>query len=227
MLRLTALTILYISMILTSSASSLHAQPTDDSLIQAWEKQQKADPKTIVFEKLKDRHYKFKTSYFPYEGELSIKNLVYGDLGGDADFDYSLGAVQVELSGFDKNLVKQYGYVYSMWDSTNTLYFDKKNSKWLSTKEYATNISKRAASRQKQTWWVSNFSNFALVIICVTALVIVIRKNKAYMNTALKKQEEGLAKYDIAVQQSEKSLQLSEETNKLLKEILEILKSKS
>lgn len=114
-----------------------------------------------------------------------------------------------------------------MWDSTNTLYFDKKNSKWLSTKEYATNISKRAASRQKQSWWVSNLSNFALIIICVIALIIVIRKNKAYMNTALKKQEEGLAKYDIAVQQSEKSLQLSEESNKLLKEILDVLKSKS
>jgi len=114
MMRLTTLLVLSASIIFMISVSPVFAQPTDDSLIQAWEKQQKADQKTIVFEKLKDRHYKFKTSYFPYDGELTIKNLVYGDLGGDADFDYSLGAVQVELSGFDKNLVKQYGYIYSM-----------------------------------------------------------------------------------------------------------------
>ncbi|NVN97594.1 hypothetical protein HXX01_05235 [Candidatus Nomurabacteria bacterium] len=227
MLRLTSLVVLCVSAMISMLASPVFAQPTDDSLIQAWEKQQKADPKTIVFEKLKDRQYKFRTSYFPYEGELSIKNLVYGDLGGDADSDYSLGAVQVELSGFDKNLVKQYGYSYSLWDNTNTLYFDKKNSKWLSTKEYASSITKRAASRQKQSWWVSNLSNFALITICVIALIIVIRKNKTYMNTALTKQEEGLAKYDKAVKQTEKALQLSEETNNLLKEILVVLKSKS
>ena len=226
-MRLTTLLVLSASIIFMISVSPVFAQPTDDSLIQAWEKQQKADQKTIVFEKLKDRHYKFKTSYFPYDGELTIKNLVYGDLGGDADFDYSLGAVQVELSGFDKNLVKQYGYIYSMWDNTNTLYFDKKNFKWLSNKEYATSISKRAASRQKQFWLVSNFSNFALIIICVIALIIVIRKNKAYMKIAFKKQDEGLVKYDLAVQQSEKALQQGEETNKLLKEILEALKSKN
>jgi len=118
MIRFTALLVLCVSVMVMNSASPVFAQPSDDSLIQAWEKQQKADPKTIFFEKLKDRHYKFKTSYFPYEGELSVKNLVYGDLGGDADFDYSLGAVQVELSGFDKTLVQQYGYAYSLWTNT-------------------------------------------------------------------------------------------------------------
>lgn len=227
MMRFTTFLVLCVSVLFVISAFPVFAQPTDDSLIQAWEKQQKTDPKTIVFEKLKDRHYKFKTSYFPYEGELSIKNLVYGDLGGDADSEYSLGAVQVELSGFDKNLVKQYGYIYSMWESTNTLYFDKKNSKWLSNKEYAISISKRAASRQKHSWWASNLSNFALIIILACGLLVTYKKNKSYMNTALKKQEEGNEKYDIAVQQSEKALQLSEETNQLLKEILVVLKSKN
>ncbi|MDD2852641.1 MAG: hypothetical protein PHY09_12195 [Desulfuromonadaceae bacterium] len=227
MIRLTTFLVLCVSALFMISASPLFAQPTDDSLIQAWEKQQKADPKTIVFEKLKDRHYKFKTSYFPYEGELSIKNLVYGDLGGDADLEYSLGTVQVELSGFDKNLVKQYGYIYSMWESTNTLYFDKKNSKWLSSKEYAISISKRATSRQKQSLWVSNLSNFALIAILACGLLVIYKKNKTYTNTALIKQEEGLAKYDIAVQQSEKALKISEETNTLLREILVVLKSKN
>lgn len=212
---------------ITLCIAPLYAQPTDESLIQAWEKQQKADPKTIVFEKLKDRHYKFKTRYFPYDGELSIINLVFGDLGGDADFDYSLGAVQVELAGFDKDLVQQYGYAYSLWTNTNTLYFDKKNSKWLSNKDYLASIYKKSASRQKQTWWMSNLSNFALIIMCIFALIIVFRKYKTYMNTALKKQEEGIAKYDIAIKHSEKALNQSEETNKLLKEILDVLKSKN
>lgn len=227
MMRLTTYLVLCVSVFFMISASHVFAQPMDDSLIQAWEKQQKADPKTIVFEKLKDRHYKFKTSYFPYEGELSIKNLVYGDLGGDADSEYSLGAVQVELSGFDKNFVKQYGYIYSMWESTNTLYFDKKSSKWLSSKEYAISISKRATSRQKQSLWVSNLSNFALIAILACGLLVIYKKNKTYTNTALIKQEEGLAKYDIAVQQSEKALKISEETNTLLREILVVLKSKN
>jgi len=47
------------------------------------------------------------------------------------------------------------------------------------------------------------------------------------MKTVLQRQDEGIARYDVAVQQTEKALELNEETNKLLKEILDALKNKS
>jgi hypothetical protein len=38
----------------------LLAQPTGKSLLEAWEAMQKSDPKTVLFEKLAENHYRFK-----------------------------------------------------------------------------------------------------------------------------------------------------------------------
>lgn len=55
-------------------SSELWAQPSEDSLNQAWETLQRSDPKIVTLEKLGDRRYKFKTEYFLYAGELKIKD---------------------------------------------------------------------------------------------------------------------------------------------------------
>lgn len=65
------------------------------------------------------------------------------------------------------------------------------------------------------------------LIICIVAVFYVFQKNKRFMKIALQKQDEGLVRYEAAIQLSEKGIRLNEDTNKLLKEILEVLKSKN
>lgn len=205
----------------------VYAQPTGESLIQAWEKIQKSDPKVLNLEKLGDNHYKFKTDHFPFDGELQIKGVIMDDVGTKHDTEYIFGTIQTELIGLPANFLQQYSYDYSTWSRNNTLYYDKKDGSWISSKQFQDAMTNRTAKLNKSNCGILDFSIIALVVVGIVIVFRIFQRNKKYMNTALQKQEEGLAKYDIAVQQSEKALQLSEETNNLLKEILDVLKSKN
>lgn len=134
MVRLISFIFLLGSVFFTICVSPLHAQPTGESLIQAWEKIQKSDPKVVAFEKLGDNHYKFKTDYFPFDGELRIKGVIMDDVGTRQENDYIFGTVQVELVGLPANFLQQYSYNYSVWSRNNTLFYDKKAGNWISSR---------------------------------------------------------------------------------------------
>ena len=68
------LSIVFITLFLSSPHT--FAQPSEESLLSAWEALQKNNPKTVVFEKLGERDYKFKTQMFPFDGELKVTNVV-------------------------------------------------------------------------------------------------------------------------------------------------------
>jgi hypothetical protein len=221
-IRLLKLTVL--SMLLISP---VYAQPTGESLIQAWEKIQKSDPKVLNLEKLGDNHYKFKTDHFPFDGELRIKGVIMDDVGTKHDTEFIFGTIQTELIGLPVNILHQYSYNYSTWSRNNTLYYDKKDGNWISSKQFQDAMTNRPAKRYQSNWGISDLAIIALAVVGIIIILRIFQKNKAYMKTALKKQDEGLVKYDLAVQQSEKTLQQGEETNKLLKDILEVLKSKN
>lgn len=227
MLRLTALIVLCISVIITISVSPLHAQPTGESLIQAWEKIQKSDPKVLTLEKLGDNSYKFKTEHFPFDGELRVKGVIMDDIGTRQENDYIFGTVQVELVGLPPNFLQQYSYNYSIWSRNNTLYYDKKVGNWISSKQFIDVMTNKAAKLYKSSWGISDYAMIALALVGIVIIIRISRRNKIYMNTVLQKQEEGLARSNMAVRLTEKGIQLNEETNKLLQEILEVLKSKS
>jgi hypothetical protein len=207
--------------------TSLHAQPTGDSLIQAWENVQKKDPKVVVFEKLEDKHYKFKTDYFPYDGELLVKGVIMDDVGTRQETDYIFGKVHVELVGLPTNFLQQYSYNYSVWSRNNALFYNNKTHKWVSSKEFQNAMADRVTRMRGSPWGLDDLLMIVALILCSIAVFYVLRKNRKYMETAFQKQDEGLARYETAIQLSEKGVQLTEETNKLLKEILDILKSKN
>lgn len=55
------------------------AQPSQQSLVEAWEKVQRGDPETLAFEKIGERRYRFRTSRFPFDGELKILKATVDD----------------------------------------------------------------------------------------------------------------------------------------------------
>ncbi len=212
---------------LTFGGSVLWAQPSEDSLIQAWETLQKSDPKVVTLEKLSDRRYKFKTDYFPFEGELRIKDAIVGETGGGMANEYLMGIVQVELEGFPKDKIQEQNYRYSMWAANNNLYFDKKLGKWLSAREFQTAMIAKSNQMSRSPF---DIGNYAIILLAFVGLFVAWRILHRYGRTtkvALQKQEEAISRSDAGIALGEKGVQLAEETNKLLREILEVLKNKN
>jgi hypothetical protein len=124
------------------------SEPSQETLVQAWEEIQKKDPNTEVFEKISDRKYKFKSKSFPFNGELQVLNVnieKYG-YGGEDDYGFAnsiAGIIEYDLIGLSEEVEKKYSHSLSKWQSNNRLMFDKESSQWLSSKEYFEKISQR------------------------------------------------------------------------------------
>ncbi len=191
----------------------LLAQATEKSLLEAWETKQKNDPKTVLFEKLEENRYRFKTKRFAFDGELKIFSIYIDKWEREGDKDVIWGLLEVELVDTPEDFLKKYTYShhrYSRWRSNNRLFFDKEIQKWVSHKEY---MSKRRKKDYKAPWisfWylLSLFSYMVLLFIFIIIINLLrkIRRNNE--------------------QTVQKTLVFYQETNRLLKEILDELKKK-
>lgn len=217
------LALLCITASFTFGGSVLWAQPSEDSLIQAWEALQKSDPKVVTFEKLTDRRYKFKTVYFPFDGELRIKDAIVGDTGGGMASGYFMGLIEVELVGLSKEMIQKHGYRYSLWAANNNLYFDKKVGKWLSAREFQNAMIAKANEMSRSRWDIGDYSIILLVIVGLFVSWRIMQRYGRTTKVALQKQDEAIARNEVGLALSQKSIQLAEESNKLLKEILEAI----
>lgn len=110
-------------------------KPSEKYLIKAWENLQKNDPKTIVFEKIKEGSYRFKTARFPFDGELKVTKVYiyddYSDISGMIE-----GYVSVKLVGFNRDNIVKESYGYHKWKQNNFLVYVTKTGKWMSSTEY-------------------------------------------------------------------------------------------
>jgi hypothetical protein len=71
-------------------------------IIAAWEHVQSTDPHTKVFQKTSEGHYRFRTDWFPYDGELVVLNAVVAPLAEGLDEEWAkmpAGTVDVDLPG--------------------------------------------------------------------------------------------------------------------------------
>lgn len=57
-------------LVIALAHATAQAQPSQQSLVEAWERLQRSDPETLAFEKIAERRYRFRTSRFPFDGEL-------------------------------------------------------------------------------------------------------------------------------------------------------------
>ena len=201
---------------------SLLAKPREETLIKTWEAIQKSDPKTVIFEKLEENTYKFKTERFPFDGILKVLNVSIEDRMSDSEYGYIMGVVEIELVDSPRDFMEKYSYSYSMWAQNNMLYYDKETEKWLSNKDYYAKSQERLPKPPRMFFWnILSYGPIVILIVFVVFSLIVInnlqKKNRKYMDFA----EDSTKK---SLELIQKSLVLGEESNRVLKEILEELK---
>ena len=192
----------------------LFALPTEESLIKAWEGFQKEDPKTIIFEKISESRYRFKTDRFPFDGELKILNITVDEQTASFEGGFVLGVVEVELIDLPKDFLEKYSYSYSAWIQDNILYYDTEEKKWLSDEEYYGKMKEKIPTGF--FFDILNYLPFLFLFLVIMILLIAInvqQKNKKYLKHA----------YDLSEKQMQlikKSHKLAQTSNELLSKIL-------
>lgn len=224
------LSVILAGFLLVFAANGAHAQPTKETLLTAWEAAQKNNPQTIIFEKIEENRYKFKTDILPFDGEVEVINITINDrrlnkeVGGETDKSYSnygyniVGYVNAELVGIEKENLwgGKYQYSYPIWSENNTLYYDEESAKWLTQKEYNEMMTKKYASETQipiEGFWgfLYNFCGYVDIVFITVLVFLIILSLKAYLDQ----------KRAIAA-----NIALAKEHSGLLREILGALKNK-
>lgn len=213
---------------LSGTAQEPLAKPDENSLLSAWEAALQKEESTEILEKTADRSYHFKTELFPFDGELKVLNVLIEDFGdGEYAPGFASGSVEVELVGFSQEQMTRYARSYSYWYQLNTLFFDFKEGRWLTAREYRLVAFARNPLRGGSPLMSWLARNYYLLILALLALFLwwVSKKSGRQVKSALAHQDEAMEITRRSIALSEKSLQLNEEANQLLKEILQELKN--
>lgn len=216
-------------------ARQAHGQDaSEESFIRAWEAQQAGDPKTQVFEKIAPRRYRFQTGYFPFAGELQINNVVIQEYPGGNMEGWQTGTLEVELLNLPEDFEKKHSHSYSVWEKNNQLHYNPERREWISSREFMKELNKRMSGLPWPLALLNN-SYVIILIILVVLLSVFSRKAQKRIDKNIERVDKGIDK-SMAAQEtinerSKRSLQLSEssvnlqaESNRLLAEILQILK---
>jgi hypothetical protein len=193
-------------------------EPTEASLLAAWEAAQRADAKTVVFERIGAGRYRFETTRFTFKGELAVLTLNLEDMdlpGGDGAV---MGAIEVELVGAPDDLTSRHAVSYGSWHGGNVLYFDREAGRWMSGKEWQRGLQKRYTP---WSGWLSlgNVLFVGLLVLMIAVLLRTSRKAGTQMKTAMSAQERALADQQESLAMMRRSLELAEESTRLLREI--------
>lgn len=150
-MKLTRVLLLFAAILFVAFAHAYAvAQPTQDSLIQAWERAQREDPETVAFEKTGERTYRFKTERFPFDGELRVLKATVDDSMDGDEYGVTTGVIEFDLVGLPDEVVKKYEHSYEAWVRTNRLYFDKETRKWLSFDEHFVKMRAKAGEALRE-----------------------------------------------------------------------------
>ena len=133
-------------LVIALAHATAQAQPSQQSLVEAWEQLQRSDPETLAFEKIAERRYRFKTNRFPFDGELKILKATIDGATDDFDYGYVQGVIEYDLIGLSEEVVKKYEHSYENWQENNRLTFDKESSAWMSPEQ----MRVRVAAKVKQ-----------------------------------------------------------------------------
>jgi Na+-transporting methylmalonyl-CoA/oxaloacetate decarboxylase gamma subunit len=83
--------------------------------------------------------------------------------------------------------------------------------------------------RSKASGLSSNYvyiAAIAAILLVLAIFIYFIQRTGQAVKSSLQRQADAIAQVERSIQLNEKDMQLGEETNKILKEILEVLKSK-
>lgn len=224
MKKLSASILLLFSFLLPFLISLCAAAPTEKSLLRAWESMQRNDSEVLIFEKTEESLYNFKTERFPFDGQVRILNITIDDRMGEYEYGSILGVIEVELVDLPEDFLEKYSYSYSVWESNNTLYYDKQSERWVTSTELV--ALTQTKEPRLRSFFSSYFTSCLLIIVFIIILIVFFiavngmqKRNKKYL-------DESRASIKRSLDIAEKSLSLSEESTSILKDILEELKKK-
>lgn len=205
MTRAGLFTLLGAILMLALSHSTAHAQPSQTSLVRAWEEVQRNDPETVVFEKVGEMHYHFKTNRFPFDGELRVLKATVDDSSSDYDNGlngFLTGVIEYDLVGLSPEVARKYEHSFENWETTNTLYFDKESGSWLSAEKQrirmAAKVREMSRSREQQEqskkttgWWLYMATSWLPIVLLVGFWAWLLkrtglRRQREYMNMGAK-----------------------------------------
>ncbi len=217
-----------LAVILLLTPALLTAQPGEDSFLQAWEKIQKDDPKTAIFEKIAKNRYRFKTERFPFDGELRILNITIDDKNISSEYNYLMGVIEVELADLPESFFQKYSYSYSIWARSNMLYYNATDNKWVTSNEILSVQQPEVKGCFTGKFSSLIFDNFFLIIFIFLLIVFIfaVRATKKQQLKYKKYMDNSEEKINKSFELSQQSLRLNEESLKTQKQILELLKNK-
>lgn len=223
--------VIILLIILTAAAlpqKAPDAAPSQAGLLEAWEKSLRADPNTEILERTAEKTYHFKTRLFPFDGELKVLNaLIQSTPEGEYTPEFAFGNVEIELVGFSQEMMTKYAQSYGYWLQHNTLYFDHEDGRWLDAKEYRSILPRRMKKSYDSPWsWLSR--NYFWIILAVLSLFLwrLAQRSGKQMKSAMSRQDEVMEHSRKSMAIAEKSIELQMDSNRVLKEILEILKER-
>lgn len=215
----------FVSLLFLPGAARAQTPPTEESLIRAWEQVQKSDPATVAFEKKGDRLYGFATKRFPFDGELRILNTVIDDMGMGGT-DLVIGIIEAELVGASDDFFKKHSNSYGIWATTNTLHWDKKSIRWMSSRESWR--QRMSGVEGSSPWWMDLLSYgstglIILLLILVPLLFWRALRASASMKKAMAQNDRIMQMSEANAQRMEKSLEISGRAVGLQEDILRVL----
>jgi hypothetical protein len=210
----------------------------ESRLLQAWENIQKNDPQTLLFEKIEDGRYRFKTKWFPYDGELHVYSVI---IDKQSEWDPFLdGNVVVELFNLPAHFFEQYSANYYTWVNSNQLFLDPDTNLWISEESMQTKFQSEAQSypddydfqdytdplRKKLYITMGIFIFFSIGLIIY--MIFQSRQSQRKIDQHFSLSSDALMQDQQYRDQQEKrvqeSFQIANETNRLLQEVLDELR---
>ena len=200
---------------------------TRDALLAAWERAQQDEPNVEILEQLGPGLYRFKTTWFPFDGQLRVLNVSIDQREAFNEYDYPTGVVEVELVDMPEDFWQKHSHSVGLWMQTNSLFFDTQNDRWLTNREWQAQLNEEMPYGYGGLVKWANWIWLGVPILLILLLLGVIRKTHGQFKKAMSAQDEAMAGQRTALEQSSQALALSKSTNRLLEEILQELKRAS
>ena len=214
-------------LVIALAHATAQAQPSSQSLVEAWEQLQRSDPETLAFEKIAERRYRFKTNRFPFDGELKILKATIDDSLADFEYAHIHGVIEYDLVGLSEEVVKKYEHSYESWQENNGLTYDKESSSWMSPEQLrvksaakvkqATRTQEEAKAGEEKARKTATWVNIAMWWGPVLVLLVLwawfmrktgIRRQREYMNAGavhMQRVEELLERIAAAVESKQRT----------------------
>jgi hypothetical protein len=193
-------------------------EPTEASLLAAWEAAQRADPKTAAFARLGDGRYSFETTRFPFNGELAVLTVNLEDVDLPGSDGAVMGVIEAELVGAPADLMSRHAVSYGSWHAGNVMYFDREAGRWLTAREW-----QRVLQKRYRPWGgLLSFGNALFIGLLVVLIVVLWRTTRragTQFKSAMSAQERALADQQESLAMMRRSLELAEESTRLLRDI--------